>query len=587
MKKALQKGIAEFSWDHYVQVGESKSVNYIITTINHDNEVIYVMQLHTHKSPLQLPKVVENNELSEIELLQTLMIDSMPLGIHFWSDTGKLIHVNLEGVKLFGFKSKEDALLNFPKIFPKYQPDGRDSLEIVAEQIKKIYEQGTLEDSMLCVHTVTGEEIPVDIFSIRTSYQGKLGLITYFRDMREYNKMQLINAENEQKLQSAKEFAEQNAKSMGDFLANMSHEIRTPMNGILGLLHLLHLTSLTDQQKDYVSKILSSSKNLIRIINDILDFSKIEAGKLEMEKHPFTLQGIGRDVADLYGHTCSEKGLVLDVSCSEHNETFIIGDALRLKQVIFNLVSNAIKFTDSGGKIFLEVESSIHYEKEELHCTFIVSDTGIGLSNEQVKQLFSAFTQADNSIARKYGGTGLGLAISQRIVNLMGGNILVESEINKGTTFSFIVVFPLHNDSLWQEEQERQAESSTMEAIRDTYLLLVEDNEINQIVAREILQANGYTVHVAGDGQEALNMLEQNDYDAVLMDIQMPVMDGYTATRKIRRQEKYADLPIIAMSAHAMKGAKDASIAQGMNDHITKPIDPETLYKTLRKWIST
>ncbi len=387
----------------------------------------------------------------------------------------------------------------------------------------------------------------------------------------------------EETLRIAQQEAESANKVKSEFLANMSHEIRTPMNGILGLLHLFNSTQLDNTQKSYAEKMDTSAKNLMRIINDILDFSKMEAGKMEMEKQPFILHGIGQEVSDLYGHICAEKGLILDVSCSEHAEVFVLGDALRLKQVIFNLISNAIKFTNSGGKIFLEAESFIHNDAE-LHCTFTISDTGIGLSNEQVQKLFLAFSQADSSVTRKYGGTGLGLIISKRIINLMGGDIWVESELGKGTIFTFTTKFPIASDI--PQEKDMQFEHGDMTlAPHSGHLLIVEDNEINQIVVQEILHAVGYTLDIADNGQMALEMLEKNAYDCVLMDIQMPVMDGYTATKIIRQQEKFAKLPIIAMSAHAMKGDREVSLTHGMNEHITKPIDAEILYKTLQTWM--
>ncbi len=305
-----------------------------------------------------------------------------------------------------------------------------------------------------------------------------------------------------------------------------------------------------------------------------------------MEKHPFVLHEIGRDVADLYEHACTEKGLVLDISCGENSKVYVLGDALRLKQVIFNLISNAIKFTNAGGKVLFEVDNTV-YDNKELHCSFSVSDTGIGLSEMQVEKLFSAFTQADATVTRKYGGTGLGLVISKRIINTMGGDIWVDSELGKGTTFFFTVTFPLATEECIEQARHRELDEKTLEATPlKGHLLLAEDNEINQIVAQEVLQAAGFTLDIADNGQEALNLLEKNAYDAVLMDIQMPIMDGYTATKKIRAQAKYAQLPIIAMSAHAMKGDKELSISKGMNDHVTKPIDADLLYKTLRFWMA-
>ncbi len=578
--EVLEKGFLRFEWLHCTLDGDliPMEIHLVRSTLDGQDVVVaYAKDLRELKASEELVK--------EAELRNTIMLDSLPMNVNFWDENYQLIYANQEGVNIFGFADSDDFITNFDKIIPDRQHDGVETKKILLQLIEEGYSKGTAKAEVLCQHSVTQEVIPVDVLLVRASYRGKKGLIAYVRDLREHKAMLKELAEHEQALLEAKEIAEQSTKTKSEFLANMSHEIRTPMNGILGLLHLLQATHLDDAQKNYVDKVSTSAKNLMRIINDILDFSKIEAGKMEMEKSPFSLHGIGQEVVDLYGHTCADKGLILDLSCSEHSNIFIIGDALRLKQVIFNLISNAIKFTDSGGKIFLEAHSFI--EDNELHCEVSVSDTGIGLSSEQIEKLFSAFSQADSSVTRKYGGTGLGLAISKKIINLMGGDIHVTSELNKGTTFSFAVAFPLAPDSYEQDAQdEHQNEIMFTVSSEKEHLLLVEDNEINQMVAQEMLEAAGYSVDIADNGQEALQKIEQNTYDAILMDIQMPVMDGYTATKNIRAQAKFADIPIIAMSAHAMKGDKEISLSHGMNDHITKPIDPKILTKTLRFWLS-
>ncbi len=578
--EVLEKGFLHFEWLHCTLDGELIPMEIFLVRSSLDGEdvvVSYAKDLRDLKASQEL--------LKEAELRNTIMLDSLPMNVNFWDENYQVIYTNLEGVNIFGFKDKEDFIENFYKISPLLQPDGRKTEEIMFQILDEAFSNGIAKAEFVCQHSVTCAPIPVDVLLIRTSYGGKRGIIAYVKDLRQQKAMLQEIEENEQALLEAKELAEQSTKAKGEFLANMSHEIRTPMNGILGLLHLLHATPLDNTQKNYVEKISTSAKNLMRIINDILDFSKIEAGKMEMEKHPFLLRSVGQDVVDLYGHTCIDKGLTLDISCGEHGEMYILGDSLRLKQVIFNLISNAIKFTDSGGKVLLDSISTLQNEK--LHCEFTISDTGIGLSQDQVKKLFSAFSQADTSVTRKYGGTGLGLAISKSIINLMGGDICVTSEPKKGTSFTFTVAFPLAPISSVPQEHDAPLDAQgSADTSMTGHLLLVEDNEINQMVAQEILQVVGYTLDIAENGQEALEMLEKKRYAAVLMDIQMPVMDGYTATQKIRKQEKYADLPIIAMSAHAMKGDKEISLSHGMNDHITKPIDAAILYKTLHFWIT-
>ncbi len=577
--EVLEKGFLHFEWLHCTLDGELIPMEiYLVRSILGGEDVVvsYAKDLRALKTSEEL--------LKEAELRNTIMLDSLPLIVNFWDENFNLIYTNLEAVNTFGFQNKEEFINNFEKISPEYQPSGVKTENLVYQVLDEGYSNGVSNAEILCQHSVTQEEIPVSVLAIRTAYQNKHGIIVYAKDLREQKAMLQEIAENENALRTAKNLAEQSTKAKSEFLANMSHEIRTPMNGILGLLHILQQTDMTTTQKSYVNKSVFSATNLMRIINDILDFSKIEAGKLQMEEYSFTLEGICQDVIDLYLPISEEKGLKLHVASGEHAQTVLLGDALRLKQVLFNLISNAIKFTRSGS-VSLEVESSFHLDNE-LHCQFAVRDTGIGLTPEQVGRLFTAFSQADSSVTRKYGGTGLGLVISRSIITMMRGNIWVESELEKGSTFYCDAIFTVDTENQAAKDMEVNTLGMNYENLELGHLLLVEDNEINQIVAQEILQQAGYTVDIANNGIEALELLESQDYVAVLMDIQMPIMDGYTATEQIRIKEKYADLPIIAMSAHAMKGDKEISLSHGMNDHITKPIDADLLYKTLHYWIS-
>ncbi len=577
--KAFNDGYCKFEWMHNKLDGECIPTEITLIRSYYQNEPIVTGYTRDLRELKATQKLVE-----EAELRHTLMLDSLPLCVLFWDENRRVVYTNLEGATTFGFDSREAYIENIYSTLPECQPDGTPTTELLNQMIHEGLTYGVAEGEVLCQHALTKEEIPVGARVLRAVYQGKQGLIAYITDLREHKAMLREIADNEQGLRAAKELAEQATKAKSEFLANMSHEIRTPMNGILGLLHLLEQTSMDDVQEKYVNKSIVSAKNLMRIINDILDFSKIEAGKLEMEANPFTLQSICQDAKDLYESMSKEKGLEFHVDAGEYATTVLLGDALRLKQVIFNLVSNAIKFTAQGA-VSLTVEGL--YNEGELYCRFAVRDTGIGLSPEQIARLFSAFSQADSSVTRKYGGTGLGLVISRSIVTAMQGSIWVESEVGEGSTFFCTAIFPLAAQDVAYEEHTvpEEAEQEQVPSIQSGHLLLTEDNEINQLVAQEILQSGGFTLDIAENGQQALDMLEKNTYDAVLMDIQMPVMDGYTATQRIREQAKFADLPIIAMSAHAMKGDKELSISYGMNDHITKPIDPDTLFKTLYVWM--
>jgi PAS domain S-box-containing protein len=549
-----------------------------------------------------------------------------------------------------------------------------------------------------------------------------LGEITHFLAVK-----QDITARKlmEKDLVEARTAADEANRAKGDFLANMSHEIRTPMNAVIGMAHLALKTELTPKQHDYVTKIQSSANALLGIINDILDFSKIEAGKLDMESVDFVLDDVLDNLANLVTVKAQEKeDLEVLFATGQDVPRFLVGDPLRLGQVLINLGNNAVKFTDSGEIVV----STGLLKKDDGRVTlqFSVRDSGIGLTQEQIERLFQAFNQADTSTARHYGGTGLGLTISKRLVEMMDGEIWVESEPGQGSTFSFTANFGLGKDEVqkplvpspdlrgtkvlvvddnptsrtilqdllesfsfevtlaasgeeglselqsatadrpfelvlmdWKmpgmdgleasrrirkldlptrppiilvtaygrEEliqqageiglegfllkpvnpsvlfdtimqafgkdvdgtpriaREKDEDAKALEDIMGARVLLAEDNEINQQVAREILEGAGLNVSIANDGEEAWQAVQKSPFDAVLMDIQMPVMDGHEATIEIRKDDRFRELPIIAMTAHAMAGDMERSLKAGMNDHVTKPIDPEQLFAALRKWI--
>jgi two-component system sensor histidine kinase/response regulator len=654
---------------------------------------------------------------------------------------GQVIAWNREVEKMTGYKA-EDMLgkgnYEYSKAF--YKGDRRpiivDLVLLPKDEIEKEYYSISRDGDILrgesTVTVVRGEKRHLSAWA-RPLYDASgqiIGAIECIRDiteLEEYRKhLEKMIEHRTEELKQAKEVAESAASAKSEFLANMSHEIRTPMNAIIGFSGLALKTELTAKQYDYVKKIEISAKSLLGIINDILDFSKIEAGRMELESIEFNLDDVMNNIINLVAIEGTKKGLEILSNIRKDVPHALIGDPLRLGQVLINLVNNAVKFTENGSILIM---TELQW-KDTQSCVikFSVKDTGIGLSQNQIERLFTAFTQADSSVTRKFGGTGLGLTISKHLVEMMGGQISVESTPSQGSIFSFTASFArqsVENEQInfspadltglkvlivddnniarevlaeqikslnfqtvsvesgkqaiaelqraasdkpfdlvlmdWKmpeldgietaemifqdanlnqtplifmvsafgrEEVIQKAEkvgvhSFLMKPVNQSLLfdtimqsfaingsemverrsippspvsmsgnfagvnvLLVEDNELNQQVATEILKGMGMSVAVANNGKNALDAMAAATYDLVLMDVQMPVMGGYEATRLLRNDKNYADIPIIAMTAHAMHGAKEECLEAGMNDYISKPIDPDQLYTVIARWIT-
>lgn len=516
--------------------------------------------------------------LQEAEKRNSQLINSANDGVIMIDPLSNIVLFNPAAQRMFG-RTEEDTIGKPLKVLipKKLQEDEDSGVQLFEDANEKDELKG--DQQINALHS-DGSTFPIQTSFSKLMIDGELHYTAIVRDITDQ-----VHA-REQLIQSKKE-AEKSKEMQSVFLSNMSHEIRTTMNGVIGLSKLLEETRLDDTQQKYLNAIQNSSKNLLVILNDILDFSKIEAGKMTFENIPFNLRYQVDTAIEVMTVRAQERNLYLKVDYGLELPEELTGDPVRLIQVLNNLIGNGLKFTNRGG-VSIRIKSNLTDEKNTL-LTFEVTDTGIGIPENKRSEIFSSFTQSSISTTREYGGTGLGLTISKQLVEHMGGRIWVESTYGKGSTFAFEIPFEIAQiqEIIAKNDETKRRSSGRLNAIQGKRVLLIEDNEINQLVASTLLKKWELHVEVANNGLEGVETWKSKDFDLILMDIRMPKMDGYEATKTIRELEKKTSqhVPIIAMTASAMIGDNRKCIEVGMDDYISKPFEPDNLMRKIYRAI--
>lgn len=520
-------------------------------------------------------------ELSQTKALLEAAMDNSPAGIAIAdAPYGKLRYINRAGLTI-GYKSQvgeQQIKLNKPfhdwkivdangSVFSyRERPLIRAVLygEVCSKEF--IFRQDNMEDRIVWINASP----------VRDKTGRIIAGISVFLDITERKRI-------EKSLWRAKEEAERANIAKSQFLANMSHEIRTPMTGIIGMTDLTLMTEITEEQREYLEIVKSSTKSLLHVLNDILDYSKIEAGKMELENIEFRLVEVINEVVSLFSVVAQQKGLKIRATVDVKIPAVLIGDAFRLRQILSNLIGNGVKFTETG-----EINVGITcqtIEVDTIKLKFSIRDTGIGIANDKLEILFKSFSQVDDSNTRQFGGTGLGLAISKKLTELMHGEIWVESVAGSGSKFYFTALFGIGQGQ--ETSQSFDSNKLILHGRPKKKVLLVEDDEVSRKMVQIVLIKKGLDIQVANNGRQAVEMNNKYIFDLIIMDINMPYMDGYSAVTLIRQQERSTGghIPIVAMTAYALKGDREKCLASGMDDYLSKPVDIKQLNWIIDKWL--
>ncbi|WP_229238627.1 hybrid sensor histidine kinase/response regulator [Dyadobacter sp. Leaf189] len=566
-KLAYESGYNRFEWIHRRINGEEFPVEVTLNPVPINNKKVLLVVWHDITQRKQAEEAIRRSEALLAESQQLTHSGSweadLVTGQNFWSD---------EAFRIFGLEpdyAGPDTELFSRMIHP-------DDLQLYRKHIREAI--NNLEPASFDLRIVMPDGNIKFIHAIGKPYTDASGKVVKL-----YGAIMDIDNQKkaEQELIHAKEMAEMAAVAKSQFLSTMSHEIRTPMNAVIGFTHLLLQQNPTSEQMEYLNILKFSAENLLVLINDILDFSKIEAGKIEFEETDFNVLFLLENIRSGVLQKANEKGILLKLKVTNSVNVTVTGDPVRLGQILTNLVSNAVKFTERG-KVTISADVAKR-EGDTILIDFRVEDTGIGIPPDKIENIFDSFTQATSDTTRKYGGSGLGLTITKKLLELQQSKIYVESEPGQGSAFYFSLAFKISEKQLAQQTAGTFTGTFSLEGMR---VLIVEDNAINVLLMRNFMKQWKVDYDVADNGLIALQKVQLADYDLVLMDLQMPEMDGYEATLKIRQLpgEKYANLPIVALTASAMMDIKDIAFTVGMNDYISKPFSPAELYSKIASY---